>query len=321
MSQEKKPIFKGKAGQYMKFLLIPGYKSTDLQIREYEIGKLKSKRKFFRRLLTPLSITGFILLSIIVTLAVFSPWLTSYTVLNLTQEQYIGIFEPPSVDHPFGQTKNGWDILGRLIWGARVSLTVGLIALSIGIGVGVPLGIIAAYFGGVVESIIMRISDMFRAFPGMILALVFVAIWGLEIENIMLAFGILAIPGYIRAIRGSALQVKQNLYIKASKAAGLSNFNIMFKHILPNSINPIIIALSFDLGNMVMMLTSLSFFGYNDPTLISWGRDISDSRGVFYYAPHTFIFPAIVIFITVLGFILLGDGIRDALDPKLKFEN
>lgn len=313
--------FRNNPLEYLKFLLLPGYQVSDYLAIEDDLGKLKSKRKFFRRILNPLTLTGILFILISYSIAMFSPWLTPFSNEAVTELLFSGRFAPPSPDHPLGQTFNGWDVWARLVWGARGSLTVGFQAIMISIVFGVPLGIIAVYFGGWVDSLIMRLTDLILSFPVVILALVFVAIWGKDIKIIMLVLGVLAIPSYIRLIRGSALQVKENLYITSSKAAGSSDFNLMFKHILPNSINPVIISASYNLGQMVIVLAAISFFGFNDPSIVSWGEDLNATRFRFYSTPWAFFYPAIAIIFTALGFILMGDGLRDALDPRLKIKN
>ncbi len=313
--------FRNNPIEYLKFLLLPGYQVEDYLAIENELGKLKSKRKFFRRILNPLTLTGIFFILFSYSLAMFSPWLTEYSKEALTEQLFSGRFAPPSPEHPLGQTFNGWDVWGRVVWGSRASITVGLQAIIISVGFGVPLGIIAVYFGGWIDTLIMRLTDLVLAFPAVILTLVFVAIWGTAIQNIMLALGILGIPYYIRIIRGSALQVKEKLYITSSKAAGTSDFNLMFKHVLPNSIDPVIIQASYSLGGMVIILAAISFFGFSDPTMVSWGEDLNATRFRFYSTPWAFFYPALAIIVTSLGFILMGDGLRDALDPRLKIKN
>jgi peptide/nickel transport system permease protein len=178
--------------------------------------------------------------------------------------------------------------------------------------------VIAGFYGGWIDSIIMRIMDIFLAFPGLILAMVFIAIWGQHIEYIMLAYGIIGIPGYSRLIRGSVIQSRELPYVEAAKVAGANNWRVMFRHVLPNCIQPIIIGVTFDVGGIILSLAGLSFLGFSDPQLIEWGNDIAEARGHLYIAPWGAFWPGMMILITVLGFMLLGDGLRDALDPRLK---
>lgn len=304
---------------HIKFLFVPGYLSEDLDRRRSEYERRVSKRKFIGRLKSALTILGIILIFFIVTLAVFAPWISVYTFQELTGYPLTGNqWDPPSPPHPLGQTLNGRDILGRMIWGARSSLTIALPALFFAVSVGTTIGVIAGYYGGWVDSVIMRIMDIFLAFPGIVLILVFISIWGIRIEFYMLAYGILGVAGYSRLIRGNVLQARELPYIQAAKVAGARKWRIMFRHILPNGIQPIIIAFTFDIGGVILSLAGLSFIGFGNRDLIEWGNDIAVASDRMYDAPWAMIWPGVMILITVLGFMLLGDGLRDALDPRMK---
>lgn len=304
---------------HIKFLFIPGYASKDLERRRFEHEKLVGKRKFIRRLKSVLTIMGICIIFLVVTLTVFAPWISFYTFGELTGYPLTGAaWDPPSPLHPLGQTKDARDILGRMIWGARSSLTIALPALLFAVLVGTIIGVIAAYYGGWVDSILMRLMDVFLAFPGLILILVFISIWGPRLEFFILAYGILGIAGYSRLIRGSVLQARELPYIQAATVAGAGNWRIMFKHILPNSIQPILIAFTFDIGGVILSLAGLSFLGYGDASLIEWGYDIAVARDRMYDAPWAMLWPGVMIVITVLGFMLVGDGLRDALDPRMR---
>ncbi|KKK94994.1 hypothetical protein LCGC14_2677270 [marine sediment metagenome] len=230
----------------------------------------------------------------------------------------LGAWKPPSPAHPLGQTENGRDVLGRMIWGSRSSLTIALPALFMALVLGTIVGVVAAYYGGWIDSVLMRIMDIFLAFPGLILILVFISIWGQQLEYFMLAYGILGIAGYSRLIRGSVLQSKELPYIQAAKVVGAKNWRIMFRHILPNCIQPVIISFTFDIGGIILSLAGLSFLGYGDADLIEWGYDIAIARDRMYDAPWAMLWPGVMIVITVLGFMLVGDGLRDALDPRMR---
>jgi peptide/nickel transport system permease protein len=214
--------------QNLKFLFIPASRIDDLTIRETEYEMTKSKRKFIRRLKSVLTITGIVLVFFIATLAVFPHWLSAYT-FEEAIALYSNIWEAPSTLHPLGTTKFGRDVLARLIFGARTSLTVALPAIAMSVIFGVMIGVIAAYYGGWIDAVIMRIIDIFLAFPALILALVFVAVLGNafntgpQIEYIMLAWGILGIPYYSRLIRGNVLQAKELPYIQAARVSGAGN--------------------------------------------------------------------------------------------------
>ncbi|MHA1496660.1 MAG: ABC transporter permease [Promethearchaeota archaeon] len=307
----------------LKFLFIPASRLDDLTIRETEYEMTKSKRKFIRRLKSVLTITGILLVFFIVTLAVFPHWISPYTIGEVL-DIYSNDWEPPNELHPLGTSKFGRDVLARLIFGARTSLTVALPAISMSVIFGIMIGVIAAYYGGWVDAVIMRIIDVFLAFPSLILALVFISVLGNafgtgpRIEYIMLAWGILGIPYYSRLIRGNVLQAKELPYIQAARVSGAGNARIMFKHILPNVIQPIIISVTFDIGGIILSLAGLSFLGFSDYRMVDWGNEISIGRTFLYTAPWASLWPGLFILLAVLGFMLLGDGLRDALDPRLK---
>lgn len=206
-------------GSNLKFLFIPGYRIEELTIREQEYEKTISKRKFIRRLKSTLTILGIGIVFMIITFAVFAPWISPYTFAE-ANGVLDGSWFPPSPEHLLGQTNFGRDILARMIWGARSSLTIALPAITLSVVVGVIFGIIAAYFGGWIDSVIMRISDIFFAFPGLIFAIVLVGILGRRMEYIILAYGILGIPYYSRLIRASVLQAKELPYVEAARVSG-----------------------------------------------------------------------------------------------------
>ena len=301
----------------IKFLLIPGSRLEDLSQRENEYEKTISKRKFIRRLKSVLTILGIVIIFIIITFAIHGAWIAPYT-RDVANGILTGSWDPPTPVNILGQTKFGRDILSRAIYGAYSSLTIALPAITFSVILGVIVGMISGYYGGWVDSVIMRITDIFLAFPGLILALVFVAIWGQRMEYIMLAFGILGVPYYARLIRGSVLQARELPYVEAARVSGSGNWRLMFRHVLPNCIQPIIISFTFDIGGIILSLAGLSFLGYSDMTLIEWGNDISQARLHLTDAPWTIFWPGFMILITVLGFMLVGDGLRDALDPRMK---
>ncbi len=299
------------------FLILPGSRLEDLTIRQMEHERLVSKRKFIRRLKSVLTIFGIILVFSIVTLAVFPHWISMYT-FEQVASVFPGSWDPPNLLHPLGRGNMGRDVLARLIFGARASLTIALPAISFSVILGVMIGIVAAYYGGWLDAVIMRICDIFLAFPGLVLALVFIAIWGRHIEYIMLAWGILGVPYYARLIRGNVLQARSLPYVDAAKVAGAGNIRIMFRHILPNVIQPIIISFTFDIGGVILGLAGLAYLGFSDPTLVEWGNDINTARQLLVTAPWASLWPGFMILLTVLGFMLIGDGLRDALDPRLR---
>jgi len=300
-----------------KFLLVPASRLDDLTKREFEHEKLISKRKFLRRLKSVLTVLGIVIILFIVTLAVFPHWLSPYSFEQATA-YLTGSWDPPSPGHPLGKSSYGRDVLARMIFGARTSLTIALPAILLNVTGGIVIGVIAAYYRGWIDSIIMRICDVFLAFPGLVLALVFIAIFGRKLEMIIIVWGVLGIPFYARLIRGNVLQARELPYVDAARVAGAGNWRIMFRHILPNTIQPVIVSFTFDIGTMVLGLAALAYLGFSDPDMIEWGNDISVARLRLHTSPIAALAPGFMILICVLGFMLLGDGLRDALDPRLR---
>ena len=305
----------GKFKSYLKFLFLPGYRNPKIDVREREILRTKTQRSVFRKMLTPLSILGTSIIIIMVGIAIFAPWLSPYSYKDLALEIFTGSFEAPSPEHLLGTTKFGRDVLGRLLYGTRQSLTIGIAAVLISYIFGTIFGLISAYLGGWVDSILMRLFDLMMTLPGLIFAMVFAAIFGRNMQTFLIAFGILGIPRNARLIRSAVLQVKENLYIEAAKTTGAKNFRIMFKHVLPNAITPMIINASFAIGGYILGISALTFLGLGEPNVVEWGWDINQGRGL-NSAPWAFLWPGFFIVVTVLGFTLIGDGLRDAFDPR-----
>ena len=302
----------------IKFYLIPGYRVPEFSEQEYQIGKIKSKRRTFRRFLTPLTLLGFVLILVVLFIAIYSPWLTELTLANVTPPLYPGenAFQPPSPEHPLGTTIFGWDILGRLIWGARTTLQAAVLPVAISIGGGVILGTISAYFGGWVDTVMMRICDIFLSLPMLVIVIVIAPLVGNDLYTVLVVYGLLFIPFNVRFMRSLVLQVKQNDYVRAAISSGADKFRVMFKHIFPNTISPIIISFFGAMGVTVLGLAGLAFIGLGDPNVANWGADILYARGHF-ETPGAALWPGFFIGITTIGFILIGDGLRDALDPRL----
>lgn len=226
---------------------------------------------------------------------------------------------PPSLDNPFGTDKLGRDVASRVVYGARVSLIVGVVAVAIMVVVGLILGAIAAYYGGIWDSIIMRTGDVFYSFPFILFAIALIAVLGRGFQNVFLAIGILGWPGIARVFRSSILSVKENEYVDAARAMGASTRRILYKHIMPNAISPIIVYATMSVGAAILAEAALSFLGMGvQPPSPSWGLMLSEARSFMFTAPWLMIYPGIAILTTVLAFVLLGDGLRDALDVKLK---
>ena len=318
--EKKKKVTKQNVVRYFKFFLIPGWRDTEFNSREYEIGKAKSKRRVFRRLLTPLTLMGLCFIFFITFLAVYAPWLTPFTIRRVTDSAYADAlpFLPPSAEHILGTTKFGFDLLGRIIWGARTAITFGFITIVIASSGGVVVGTAAGYYGGRVESIIMRIVDFVIIFPGTVLVILIVELMGNPgLLAMLVIFGMFAITGYSRLMRASVLQVKQELYVEAAITGGANNFKVMFKHVFSNAISPIIISFFGGVGGAILGFSGIAFLGFGDASLPDWGTDISYASARL-SAIHATLWPGLFILISVLGFMLVGDGLRDALDPRLQ---
>ncbi|MDR2716326.1 MAG: ABC transporter permease [Coriobacteriaceae bacterium] len=225
---------------------------------------------------------------------------------------------PPSLQHPFGTDSLGRDELVRVIYGARVSLSVGVLAMSISLIIGLVLGTTAAYFGGVWDSIIMRATDIFMAFPYILFAIALLAALGPSFVNMFIAIGIIGWTAIARVIRSIILQVKESDYVSAARALGASDFRIIMRHVLPNSLAPVIVYATMSIGTAIISEAALSFLGLGiQPPTPSWGLMIAEAQQYLVVAPWLVLCPGLAILLTVLSFTLLGDGLRDAMDVKV----
>jgi peptide/nickel transport system permease protein/oligopeptide transport system permease protein len=224
---------------------------------------------------------------------------------------------PPSPSHPFGTDSLGRDVLARVIYGARVSLAVGVLATAISTAIGLVLGALAAYLGGVLDSIIMRLTDIFMAFPYTLFAIALLAVLGPGFVNVFVAIGFLGWTSIARVVRSSILQVKENDYVSAARALGASNLRIIARHILPNSIASVVVYSTMSIGTAILSESALSYLGLGiQPPTPSWGLMISEGQSFLTIAPWLVFCPGVAILLTVLAFTLMGNGLRDALDVK-----
>ena len=272
--------------------------------------------KAFRQLKrNKLAIAGTIFIIALFIVAAFAPLIAPYSPFKT---DFFKTLEGPSAEHWLGTDDLGRDVFSRLLYGARISITIGFISVAIGLIVGVPVGAISGYYGGKIDIFVQRLVDIMMAFPGMLLAIIIVAVMGVGLVNAMIAVGIVSIPTYIRLVRGSVLSIKNKEFVQAAKAIGVRESVIIFKHILPHCLAPIIVQSSLQIGVAILWAAGLGFLGLGAqaPTP-EWGAMLSQGRGYIRTAHHVTTYPGIAIMLSVLGFNLLGDGLRDALDPKM----
>jgi len=270
-------------------------------------------RKFRKQKLAMLA-GVFVLLLVLV--AIFAPWIVPFDPEGFFD--YDALNQPPSWTHWMGVDSLGRDIYSRVVMGARISLAAGFVSVALGALVGTVLGLVAGYYEGWWERIIMRISDVLLAFPGILLAIGVVAILGSNMINVIIAVAVFSVPAFARLVRGSTLAIKNMTYIEAMRSIGASDAVIIFRHILPGTISPIVVYGTMRIGTSIINAASLSFLGMGaQPPTPEWGAMLNDARADMLLAPHVALFPALAIFFTVLAFNLLGDGLRDALDPKI----
>ena len=282
-----------------------------------QTGRLKELRYSLHLLLSnPVSTIGLAGVVLLFMITIFAPFIATHDPLEIS---LTGRFLPPSWEHLFGTDHLGRDIFSRVVYGSRISLTVGFITLVEATLIGTIIGLVAGYFGGTFDSVIMRITDVFLAFPNIILALAVAAALGRGIESVMVALGITWWPLYARLIRGQTLSVREEQYIEGAKLSGAGNLRIMFKHILPNCIAPLIVQISMDIGFTILAAASMGFLGIGAQSPSpEWGLQCASGSKYLVYQWWISTFPGLAIFISVISFNLLGDGLRDILDPRLR---
>lgn len=261
------------------------------------------------------AVFALLLIIFLVLVAIFAEQIAPY---GINEYDYTSILQGPSAVHWFGTDNFGRDLFSRIVIGSRISLSVGVTAVTVGAVSGTILGLIAGYYGGIAESIIMRLCDVLFAFPGIILAIAIIALLGTGMQNVVISVAVFSMPTFCRLVRSAVLETKENVFVHAARSEGASDARILFHHILPSALPNIIVQYTMSIGNSIMTASSLSFLGMGAqaPTP-EWGLMLSDGRNYIATALHMTMFPGLAIFITVLAFNLLGDGLRDALDPKL----
>ncbi|MDR5682982.1 MAG: ABC transporter permease [Armatimonadota bacterium] len=288
--------------------------------------------EFLRRMRrNPLSIAGLVLVCFFVLVAILAPvlapppegWRNPYQIPN---ETFAPDPRPPRPGYPFGTTSEQYDLYYGVVWGTRTAFRVSLTVIAISVAVGLVIGGLAGYRGGLVDEVFMRITDVFLAFPGLILAVVIVAILGKGLDKVLMALALVSWPTYTRLLRGEILSAKERDFVEAARALGASDFRVFFRHVLPNTIYPVVVYGSLDMGSVVISAAALSFLGLGaEVGYADWGQLINLSRPWIIGAPgnalqywYTLVYPGLAISLFVLGWNLLGDAFRDIMDPKLR---
>jgi len=286
---------------------------------------------FFHQLRkNPLSIAGIVIIFIFVVIAILAPVIAPTPegpggAYDIPRDGFSPIPQPPSEEHIFGTTQGQYDIFYGVVWGTRTAFLIGLSVIGAVLAIGILLGSLAGYFGGIIDEIIMRISDVFLAFPTLILAMAITIALGPSIQSVMIAIVVVSWPVYARVIRGDILAIREEEYVEAARAIGSSNFRIITRHVLPNSIYPALVMASLDIGAIVLTAAALSFLGLGAPEgYADWGQMIQFARNWIVGPPgepflywYTVMIPGLFILLFVLGWNLLGDAFRDILDPKI----
>jgi len=289
-----------------------------------DIKKGRSKRGKFRNLKdmwirmkrNKLAMVGLGIICILVIVAIFADFIAPF---DYAYQDLNNTFARPNSTNFFGTDNLGEDIFSRIVYGSRISLKVGFISVGIALALGVVIGAVTGYFGGKVDNYLMRFIDILQAIPDILLAIAILAALGPKLANLMIAVGVAAIPGYARIVRSSVLSIRDMEFIEAAKANGSSNTRIIFKHVIPNCLAPIIVQATLGVAYAIINAAGLSFIGLGlEPPIPEWGAMLSAGRAFIRDHPHMTIFPGLAIVITIFALNVLGDGLRDALDPKLK---
>ena len=284
---------------------------------EEKSRKTSQFREVWRRLKrNRAAIAGGVIVLLFVATALLAPWLSPYPPNDGDLNKRL---KAPDREHLLGTDPLGRDVLSRVIYGARISLQIQIVAVIIALFVGTILGMVGGYYGGIFDNLIMRFMDILLAFPGIFLAIAIIAVLGPGLTNLMLAAGIYSIPQFARIVRGSVLSLKEKEFVEAAKAVGENDFNILLRYLLPNSMAPIIVQTTLRMATVLLTASGLSFLGLGvQPPTPEWGAMLSNARAYLITAPHVATVPGLAIMLVVMGFNLFGDGLRDSLDPRLK---
>ena len=265
-----------------------------------------------------LAMLGLFILCILIGLAIFADFIADYDTVVVGQDMSQRLLTP-SLEHIFGTDQFGRDVFARIIHGGRLSLSLSIISMSVAVAIGACIGAVAGYYGGRVDDVLMRLMDILLAIPPMLMSISIVAALGQSMINLLIALAIAYIPVFARVIRSTILSIKGQEFVEAARACGTSNARIILRHIIPNAIGPIIVEATLTMGAAILVISSLSFMGLGiEPPAPEWGTMLYEGREVIRSSPYLVIFPGIAIALSVMSLNLLGDGLRDALDPRLK---
>jgi peptide/nickel transport system permease protein len=295
----------------------PASEKTYIKKRSKKSAAFNEWMYFFKT--NKLAFLGFIIIAFLMIIAILAPIIVPYPGDIASETHLEKKFVPPSSEHFFGTDELGRDLFSRVIYGTRISFQIGLIAIGLAVAIGIPLGLIAGYFGRWLDETIMRICDIFLSFPPLLLSIAIAALLGPSITNMMIAISISWWPWYTRLIRGQVVSLRERGFVEAAKGLGVPSWKIIIRHILPNSLAPVIVQISMDFGSIILTAASLSFLGLGaQPPLPEWGLLVNIGKNFFLTNWWYVTFPGLFIFITVMAFNLLGDGLRDYLDPKTR---
>lgn len=278
--------------------------------------RIESMQDFFRKFFNnKIAVIGGFIVASYFLVALFAPYIAPYDPFEMELENKL---QSPTFEHWMGTDDKGRDILSRIIYGSRLSIGIGVAAVAFGAFFGIIMGLVAGFYGGWVDSVVSRFLDIMLAFPGILLALAIISALGPSLLNVMIAVGVFSVPLFARIARGSTMEVRNLEYVDAVRSLGASDINIIFRHIFPNILSPLIIQGTLRLATAILSAAGLSFLGLGaQPPSPEWGTMLSSGRDFLFTAPHVAIFPGITIAILVMGFNLFGDGLRDALDPRM----
>lgn len=288
-----------------------------MQAVQVTTPRFEKFRQFYRKLSkNKMAVVGGLIVLFYILIAILAPFLSSYDPYEI---DLVNKLQAPSSDHWMGTDDKGRDLFTRLLYGARISLLVGFVSVLIGAFFGIILGLLAGYYGKWIDTIISRVIDVLLAFPGILLALAIVSALGPSLFNVIISVAIFSVPLFARIARGSTLSVKKLEYIDAIRSLGANDFIIIVKHIFPNILSPLIVQVTLRLATAILSAAGLSFLGVGaQPPMPEWGAMLSNGRDFLFNAPHIALFPGLAIATLVLGFNMFGDGLRDALDPRMK---